>query len=71
MAILLVEQNVARALDIADRAYVLEQGRVVDEGTPAVLQGQSRIQEAYWCAGWCGGPAEVWSRASIHEGDAT
>jgi branched-chain amino acid transport system ATP-binding protein len=47
VAILLVEQNVARALDIADRAYVLEQGRVVGEGAPAELSRQSRIQEAY------------------------
>jgi branched-chain amino acid transport system ATP-binding protein len=47
VAILLVEQNVVRALEIADRAYVLEEGRVVAEGAPAVLRQQSRIQEAY------------------------
>jgi len=47
VAILLVEQNVARALEIADRAYVLEEGRIVAEGTPATLLGDSRIQEAY------------------------
>jgi len=75
VAILLVEQNVARALDIADRAYVLEQGRVVDEGTPAVLQGQSRIQEAYLGAPAQGrregAPAQS-PRESFHqEGDAT
>ena len=35
VAILLVEQNVARALEIADRAYVLEEGRIV-AGGPAV-----------------------------------
>jgi branched-chain amino acid transport system ATP-binding protein len=47
VAILLVEQNVARALEIADRAYVLEEGRIVAEGTPAALLGDSRIQQAY------------------------
>ena len=47
VAILLVEQNVARALEIADRAYVLEGGRIVAEGTPEALLGDSRIQEAY------------------------
>jgi branched-chain amino acid transport system ATP-binding protein len=47
VAILLVEQNVARALELADRAYVLEQGRIVAAGTPADLLAQARIQEAY------------------------
>ena len=47
VAILLVEQNVARALAIADRAYVLEEGRVVADGAPAALRAHTRIQEAY------------------------
>src|SRR5665213_778517 len=47
MAILLVEQNVGQALEIANRAYVLEEGRVVASGLPAELLAQSRIQEAY------------------------
>jgi len=47
VAILLVEQNVARALDIADRAYVLEEGRVVATGPPAILRVDARIREAY------------------------
>ena len=47
VAILLVEQNVVRALDIADHVYVLEEGRVVAEGTPSALRQESRIQEAY------------------------
>ena len=37
VAILLVEQNVAQALDIADRAYVLEEGRVVADGAAGDL----------------------------------
>jgi branched-chain amino acid transport system ATP-binding protein len=47
VAILLVEQNVARALDIADRAYVLEEGRIVAEGAPPALLHDPRIREAY------------------------
>jgi branched-chain amino acid transport system ATP-binding protein len=47
VAILLVEQNVVRALEIATRAYVLEEGRVVADGPPAILREQSRIREAY------------------------
>jgi branched-chain amino acid transport system ATP-binding protein len=47
IAVLLVEQNVAQALAVADRAYVLEEGRIVASGVPAELLAQSRIQEAY------------------------
>jgi branched-chain amino acid transport system ATP-binding protein len=47
VAILMVEQNVVRALEIAARAYVLEEGRVVAEGPPAVLRQQSHIRQAY------------------------
>ena len=45
--ILLVEQNARKALEIADYAYVLEGGRVAQEGPAAELQGDSRIVEAY------------------------
>jgi branched-chain amino acid transport system ATP-binding protein len=47
MAILLVEQNVSQALDLADRAYVLEEGRIVAEGLPDSLLAQARIREVY------------------------
>jgi branched-chain amino acid transport system ATP-binding protein len=45
--ILLVEQNVTMALRIADRAYVLEQGRIVLEGTGQELSEMPHIREAY------------------------
>jgi branched-chain amino acid transport system ATP-binding protein len=47
VAILLVEQNVARALEIASRVYVLEEGRVVAEGPAATLRDDARIRQAY------------------------
>ncbi|NLG70055.1 MAG: ABC transporter ATP-binding protein [Firmicutes bacterium] len=45
--VLLVEQSVHHALAIADRAYVLENGRVVMEGTGRALLDEARIQSAY------------------------
>jgi branched-chain amino acid transport system ATP-binding protein len=47
VTILLVEQNVHQALAIADRAYVLENGRTVRSGTAAELLADNAIQEAY------------------------
>ncbi|HMN76037.1 MAG TPA: ABC transporter ATP-binding protein [Burkholderiaceae bacterium] len=47
MTILLVEQNVAASLQIADRACVLENGRIVLEGTGASLLDDPRVKEAY------------------------
>ena len=47
VAVLLVEQNVAAALEIAHRAYVLEEGRIVAEGEPRELMSQPHIQKAY------------------------
>ena len=47
--ILLVEQNVERALSISDRAYILDQGEIVHTGTAVALLADSEIQERY-CA---------------------
>jgi branched-chain amino acid transport system ATP-binding protein len=45
--ILLVEQNVHRALEIADRAYVLASGRVESQGEAAALRASAEIERAY------------------------
>ena len=47
--LLLVEQNVERALSISDRAYILEQGQIVHHGDAAELLNNAEIQEKY-CA---------------------
>jgi branched-chain amino acid transport system ATP-binding protein len=47
LPILLVEQNVRQVLNVADRAYVLENGRQVLDGPSADLQGHPMIQKAY------------------------
>ena len=46
-AVLLAEQNVAMALAVADRAYVLQVGRVVESGPGAELRQNPRIREAF------------------------
>jgi branched-chain amino acid transport system ATP-binding protein len=47
MTILLVEQNARAALDLADRAYVMESGQVVLEGAADELACDERVQTAY------------------------
>jgi branched-chain amino acid transport system ATP-binding protein len=47
VGILLVEQRVAEALRFADRAYVLENGRVILEGNHESLKNDDRIRRAY------------------------
>lgn len=47
ISILLVEQNAKLALAQADRAYVLESGRVVVSGQPASLAQDARVRQAY------------------------
>ncbi|MBV8535228.1 MAG: ABC transporter ATP-binding protein [Alphaproteobacteria bacterium] len=46
-AILLVEQNVGRALALVQRAYVLESGKVIMHGTSAELANNKQVQAAY------------------------
>lgn len=45
--ILLIEQNVEIALAISDRAYIVDQGRIVHEGTARNLLADNEIQEKY------------------------
>jgi len=47
VAVLLVEQNAALALELAARAYVLEEGRIAAEGRPAELLARPHIRRAY------------------------
>jgi len=47
VTILLVEQNALRALEIADRAYVVETGRILLSGTGAALRRNPEVQKAY------------------------
>ena len=47
LTIFLVEQNVRQALKIADRAYVIETGAIVLEGSGRELLGNPRVQDAY------------------------
>ncbi|MGV3572339.1 MAG: ABC transporter ATP-binding protein [Ramlibacter sp.] len=46
-SVLLVEQNVAMAMELANRAYVMEEGRIVAEGQARELMGRPEIQRAY------------------------
>jgi branched-chain amino acid transport system ATP-binding protein len=47
VTILLVEQNAAKALSIADRAYVLETGLITMEGTGKELLNDPKVRQAY------------------------
>jgi branched-chain amino acid transport system ATP-binding protein len=46
-ALLLVEQNTHKALELADRAYVLELGQIVMAGAPEQLRANSSLRDAY------------------------
>ena len=47
ITVLLVEQNVKRSLEIADRAYVMENGRISLEGPSTQLLNDEHVKEAY------------------------
>jgi branched-chain amino acid transport system ATP-binding protein len=47
VTVLLVEQNVHAALELANRAYIIEQGRVVGEGTGSELLTDENVRQAY------------------------
>lgn len=47
LTILVVEQNTVLALAVADRAYVLEAGKIVLHGHAADLKDDPRVREAY------------------------
>ncbi|MFP4644094.1 MAG: ABC transporter ATP-binding protein [Spirochaetales bacterium] len=47
MSVLLVEQNATKALSISDRAYVLQNGRIVHSGEAAVMLQDDNLRKAY------------------------
>ena len=47
MTLLLVEQNAYEALDISDRAYIMETGNVIMEGRSSELISDPRVRDAY------------------------
>jgi len=47
MTILLVEQNAARALQVADRAYVIESGEMIMQGEAKAMLNDPRVRAAY------------------------
>jgi branched-chain amino acid transport system ATP-binding protein len=47
VALLLVEQKLAIALDLSERLYVMGHGRIVFEGTPATLRGDAAIRREW------------------------
>jgi branched-chain amino acid transport system ATP-binding protein len=57
LTLLLAEQSIQLALDIADYAYVLQTGRTVLEGTAAELEDNEQVQEIYLGIGKAKGAA--------------
>jgi branched-chain amino acid transport system ATP-binding protein len=48
ITVLLVEQNVHRSLEVADRAYIIERGRIVLSGTSESLKQDDHVKQAYF-----------------------
>jgi branched-chain amino acid transport system ATP-binding protein len=51
MTILVVEQNVRLALEIADRGYIIENGRIIGEGKGSDLLKSDQVKSAYLAIG--------------------
>ena len=62
-SIVLVEQNVHQSLRLADRVYVLENGRIVRSGSAAEIQKDTAIQQAYLGLSPTSAPAAAARRA--------
>ena len=56
LSILLVEQNARAAFKVADRAYVMDRGRIAMEGSPAELLDDPRVHAAYLGGGYTADP---------------
>ena len=54
VSVLLVEQNVAAALEVADYGYVMEKGKIVFHGTPEKLRSHDDVREFYLGLGAAG-----------------
>jgi branched-chain amino acid transport system ATP-binding protein len=54
VSVLLVEQNVAAALEVADYGYIMEKGRIVFHGTPDKLRSHDDVREFYLGLGAAG-----------------
>jgi lipopolysaccharide export system ATP-binding protein len=47
IGVLITDHNVRETLDIVDRAYILHDGRVMMEGTPAEIVGDANVRRVY------------------------
>jgi len=65
--VLMVEQNVRKALAVADRGYVLERGRLLASGSASLLARSSVIRQAYLGAGAAARPADPSSHTDSKE----
>ena len=48
LSMLIVEQNAVQALGVADYAYVLQEGKIINEGPPAELMDSEELRKAYF-----------------------
>lgn len=59
LTLMLVEQNARAAFQVVERVYVMEQGRMVFEGSAQEAQGDADVMEFYLGAGGAGGFSEA------------